>query len=98
MTESALFAKDFLHPSGVVLDSAELLASAVVASLQQSDRVSISMAGMPAVSSSFFNVVLRQVLDVYGREGLDRINMASPSSVLRQVFERSREAARRLPV
>ena len=96
--DTVLFAKDFLHPSGVIVDSAELLASAVVEHLRQNDRVGITMAGMPAVSSSYFNIVLRRVFEAYGAVALDCLYIASPSPVLRQVFERSREAARRLAV
>jgi len=98
LTETALFAKDFIHPSGIILESAELLASAAVKGLSESERVSIAMAGMSVVSSSYFNIILRRVLEAYGRDALDRVHLSSTSSLLRQIFERSREAARRLSV
>jgi hypothetical protein len=95
-TETALFAKDFLDPQGVVLRSADNVADAVIASLGENDRVSIAMNGMPAVSSSFFNVILRRVLDALGPAALDRLHMATPSAVLRQIFDRSLLAMRQL--
>ena len=62
LTETPIFAKEFLHPSGILLDGAELLAGAVVTNLSQSEQVSIEMAGTPAKSGSYFNVVPRRTL------------------------------------
>jgi hypothetical protein len=95
-TAISLSAKDFLDASGVVIQSADNLADAIMIHLKQSDRINISMAGMPPVSSSYFNVILRRVFDVYGATGLDRVNMDTPSQILRDVFNRSLAAVRRL--
>jgi hypothetical protein len=96
LAKTVIPAKDFLHPSAIVIDSAKLLATAVSASLGHSEEVSICMAGLPAVSGNYFNVVLLVVLDECGLDAIDRVHLTSASSFLTQIFERSREAARRL--
>jgi hypothetical protein len=93
--QTALFAKDFLDPSGIIVRSAENLAGIVVQKLGANDLIGISMEGMPPVSSSYFNIVFRRVVEAHGPASLDRVQMVSLSPTLRQVFERSKDAARR---
>src|SRR5207245_9945337 len=94
--EPVLFARDFLDESQDSLRSAEKLADAVVEALRDHSQVSMSMDRMPSISSGFFNVILRRVVEAYGQDGLNRLNMTSPSPILKTIFQRSVDAARRL--
>lgn len=85
-------AKKYLDPDGVVLVSAELLANAVVHAIQQGQTTVIDFDGMPAVSSSFFNLIFRRVLASCAPDALSRVSLNSSSATLIEVFERSRRA------
>jgi hypothetical protein len=94
--EIIVFARDHLDPTGSIVQSAQNTADVVLWALEQADRVLIDVARMPPISSSFFNVVFRRVRESFGPDALDRLALATPSPVLRGVFDRSLNAVRTL--
>jgi hypothetical protein len=92
---TSLQAVEYLDPSGIIVQSAERLALAVVAALRDKHGVSVSMKGMPPVSSAYFNVILQQVVDAYGVAALARVSLEATPRILEEVFQRSVAAARK---
>lgn len=91
-----LFAHLLTDPNGVIVQSGENVAVAVIQWLVQDVDVAISMEKMPAISSSFFNVIFRRVADHRGFEGLDRLTIVDSSPLLAGMFERSKSAVREM--
>ncbi len=90
--EQSITAKDLLDPDGVIVSSGERLATAVVAALEHAQTVNIDLRGMPPISSTYFNVVLRTVRDQFGHQAVERVVVSTPSSIIQSVFDRSKTA------
>ena len=91
MTER-LIVTEFLDPDGSMVVSAQRTADRVLPILQRGQPVTLSFNGMRGVSSSFFNVLLRQLAPVTGIGDLmNRVSFEFDSSVQEMVFRRSLE-------
>ena len=69
MAETIL-ARDYCKPDYSQVDAAHQIATAAVAALSTQDRVRISMEGVLGAASSFFNVILLEVVEALGREAI----------------------------
>lgn len=89
-------AKDHLHPQGLIVESASILADALIGPLQEGMDVEVSFAGIKGASSSYFNVLLGRLADVFGIDVIDRqIRFQFDSEVQKQVFGRSLESLKK---
>jgi hypothetical protein len=84
-------AREFIDPQGSIVESARLLGlqvQQVVKSRQQ--PVEISLLGMKGLSSSYFNLLLRMLIEVTGVDQVrDRVRWRFDSPLQKSVFERS---------
>jgi hypothetical protein len=87
-----LAAKLYLDPNGSIVRSAELFSPSVIESCRDGSTTLIDMAQMPAVSSTYFNVLFRDVAEAIGVDATKRVDLVNATPLLKQVFERSREA------
>jgi hypothetical protein len=85
-------ATQFLHPRGLIVDSASLLAKEAISRLRSEPEIEISLVGINGTSSSYFNTILRTLLQA---EGLDlaavsrRVKFRFESKAQEHVFLRS---------
>lgn len=91
-SDSVIHARDYIDSSNVILRSAELVTAEVLDRLSAGGAVTLSMSGMPPVSSSYFNVMLQRVVERYGIEALENLRLATSSKLLEGVFQRSKSA------
>jgi len=90
-----IVAKEFVDPSGNIVGSAMLLANEVVRQLHSADAVTIDLSGMRGLSSSYFNVVIHEVLPSTGLADFERrVRLRFDTEAQAQVFARSYEVAR----
>jgi hypothetical protein len=83
-------AKDYLDSNGLIVESASLLAEAVISRLQKEQEVEISLAGIHGTSSSYFNTILRTLVEVEGLENVSRrVKFRFDSKAQEHVFGRS---------
>jgi hypothetical protein len=95
-TAMVIEAKSHLHPEGFIVESASLLADAVLAGLRAEPHVKISFAGMHGTSSSYFNTLLRRLIEASGVEVLVHVEFSFVSQAQQQIYERSRAAVTKL--
>ncbi len=91
-------AADHVDPGGLIVRSGELLARKVIESLHGNAAVRVDLKGLPGISSSYFNILLRLVYDEAGSAAVDRVQMVFVSPLQKQIFERSLEAIRQSSV
>jgi hypothetical protein len=99
MSRSEIFVAkviEFLDSGGSTVGTAEALSPVVLRALKGGEQVVLEMADMPPVSSSFFNLVLRDAAEACGVESLERIDITGVSQPIRDVFSRSRAAVSKL--
>jgi hypothetical protein len=90
-----LQAKDFLHPRGLVVESATLLANALVEQLHQGHDVEISLSCMMGLPGSYFNVVLLALADAIGVDEIERrVRFEFEFQAQRLIYDRSLGAVR----
>lgn len=94
MTNHALLhadASDFIDPQGSIVDSARLFGTHLQQVAKSTERiVEVSLVGMKGVSSSYFNLLLRMMIEAMGLEQLKkRIRWRFDSPLQESVFERS---------
>lgn len=86
-------AREFIDGSGGIVESAMRLADAILPRLKEGARVSVSMAGMHGVSSSYFNVLLKRVMDECGPDAVRRrVHLRFNTKAQEGLYWRSREA------
>lgn len=89
-------ARQFVDPSGRIVESATRLADEVARQLALHDVVAIDFRGMRGLSSSYFNVLIQRVVhETTPTEFLRRIQPLFDSSPQQQVFNRSLDFASR---
>jgi hypothetical protein len=87
-------AKEYLDPQGAIVASGERLAEAVLPVVKKGESVTIDFNGMPAISSSYFNIFfLKLLLFGVGREVIDRIEWKFVAPFYQRIYERSKAAA-----
>jgi STAS-like domain of unknown function (DUF4325) len=85
-----LEAKEFLDPQGLIVESASLLSKAVISHLAQGQDVTISLSQVRGISSSYFNIILGDVVAGFGADVIGRrVIFQFDSEPQRQVFQRS---------
>jgi len=83
-------AKSHLHPEGYIVESANLLADAVLEFLRSQSEVEISMIGMRGTSSSYFNTIIQRIVQEIGVEAMERrVKFIFDSNAQREIFGRS---------
>ncbi len=90
MSEATIRALDFTVQDEKLVDSAERLAGAITDSLGEHDRVVVSLKGLRGVSSSYFNVILRNLvssIDLVAVE--ERVKFQFDSLAQEMVYQRS---------
>lgn len=87
-----LLATDFRDPSGIIVESAQRVADAIVGVLQTDGEVIVSMEGMAGVSSAFFNSIIKAVQQKVGENAIHCIHFEFTSELQKQIYERSRIA------
>lgn len=86
-----------LASSESVLASAELLADNMIQALTDGCVVKVSFAGKRGLPSSYFNIILRHVVERFGYSVLqDRVAFEFDSKAQRLVFDRSMQRIRAL--
>jgi hypothetical protein len=77
------------------VESAGVVADAVVVYLADHDEVVVDLSGVRGVPSSFFNVLLLRVAEAFGAAALDsRVRFTLDSDAQQDVLNRSLSAAR----
>lgn len=90
MSTVSISALDFLNPQDTVVQSAEMLAARVVERAGQASQITISFVGLRGASSSYFNVLLKNLNDTIGKADLlTKIRYRFDTSAQRMVFGRS---------
>ena len=91
-----LKAVDYLDAAGSIVNSGAMLADRALAALGAGQPVEITLAGMRGVSSSYFNILLKQLLDGVGLATFNqRVKFGFDSGVQEQMFRRSFESLTR---
>jgi hypothetical protein len=91
-----LSASSYIDPTQGLVASAVLLSEAVVAALGNTARVTVDLAGLRSLSSSFFNTLLLGVASRFGTEAIRNRLLFRFSSVAQQeIFKRSYTAVLR---
>ena len=91
-----LSAQAFVTASGSVIDTADAIAAVAIDHLCKSEVVEVSMAGLSGVSSSFFNLLFRRVIENCGVNVLDqRLTFLHVSAVQTQLLTRSLAATKK---
>lgn len=86
-------AKDFIRESRPVVECAADLSHEVVRQLRAGASVVVSVHGVRGVSSSFFNVLLKEVgAELGGNFGSGRFDVDLETATQRMIYERSRAA------
>ncbi|HTW93998.1 MAG TPA: hypothetical protein VMD30_04330 [Tepidisphaeraceae bacterium] len=89
-------ASKFLDKQGLAVESALLLATAVLDHLGRGETVEVSMVGMRGVPSSYFNVLLSRIVDGFGVGAMDgRVTFRFDTRTQREIFHGSLESVRR---
>ena len=89
-------ATDFLDSRRDIVESAAILADALVERINQGGGVEISLAGLKGIPSIYFNVVLLRLAEAFGPEVLEnQVKFQFSSESQRYVFERSLDAVRK---
>ena len=90
MYQANIEATMYFDPSEPVVTSAEKLVIAVNDMLRTAEEVSVSFHGLRGVSSSYFNVLLKTIVEIHGIETLDnRVKFAFETQAQEMIFERS---------
>ncbi|MBI5851040.1 MAG: STAS-like domain-containing protein [Planctomycetes bacterium] len=96
MSPSLIRSIDYCNPDDRIVDSAQRVAAAVIAACGTTDVVTVSMDGVLGASSSFFNVLLSDVVASLGPEAIGtRVRLTGLTRTQQAVFERSRQAVLR---
>jgi len=90
MTE--IRAIDFIDPDGLIVRSGELLARQVLGTLRHDESVRVQFRGLSGISSSYFNILLKRLIEDMGPDVLHRVQFEFVSPLQKQIFDRSREA------
>ena len=93
MNVSTVQALDHVDPTGSVVGSGDELATKVIKILRDVGSARVSFSNMHFVSSSYFNIFVRRILEECGAEGLDSLVFEFASPLQEQLFDRSRAAA-----
>ena len=93
MSASVIRALEFCGDDQGIVESAGRVAAAILEAAGSAPVVTVSMAGMSGIPSSFFNVVLGEVAAGMGVEQLRRrLVVTDLSSLQSRIFERSLSA------
>lgn len=88
-----MHAAHHLAPDGSVVESARLLATAVAAQARNGSRVKIEFQGLRGATTSYFNMLLRDLRESLGPSIVEeRLEFAFASPLQSELFERSRRA------
>jgi hypothetical protein len=90
---TTILARESQDPQGVIVASGTRLAEETIRVLEQSDRVTIDLHGMSAISSSYFNIFLVLLGEKLAMQALRQVDFIFASPIHRLLFERSLEAA-----
>jgi len=91
-----LAARDFVSDTASVVETAEVVAVAINERLLRGEHVRLSMRGFPGTSSSFFNLVLRRVIEVNGINALEkRVQFDFATTIEAELFGRSLRATKK---
>jgi hypothetical protein len=86
-------AANYIDPADSVVKSATLLADAVITDLHHGAAVTVDLAGIRSVSSSYFNTLLSRVADQCGVAAIrDRLLISCPWPAQKAIFDRSYQA------
>jgi hypothetical protein len=89
-------APDFIDANQELVASGFLLAKAVTELMAKGQNVTVDLAGLRSVSSSYFNTVLSAVADQCGIEAVrTRLLFLFPSRAQHEIFKRSFDAVLR---
>jgi hypothetical protein len=89
-------AKQFVAPSGSIVESAALLGDEVNARLRGAELVRVDLSGLRGLSSSYFNTLLQRVVPMTGIEDFPRrVELVFDSAAQEQVFARSMDFLKR---
>ena len=73
--------------------SASLLAAAILTALDGGENVTVDFSGMRRISSSYFNVIVAEIVGRFGADSLDeRVSFLFSSQAQQEIFNRSRAA------
>ncbi|MCC6784240.1 MAG: STAS-like domain-containing protein [Planctomycetes bacterium] len=87
---------EFCGPEDGIVDSAQRIATAVVDAARDHESVTVSMDRVLGASSSFFNVLLSELVMRLGSEAIGtRIQVTGLTRTQQTIFERSRAAVLR---
>ena len=90
MSEVTIQAIDFTVQDEKLVDSAERLAEAIIDSLEAHERVVVSLKGLRGVSSSYFNVILRNLVSSIDLAAVEeRTEFQFDSLAQEMVYQRS---------
>lgn len=90
MSEMTIQAIDFTVQNERLVESAERLAGAIIDTLGVHDRVVVSLMGLRGVSSSYFNVILRNLVSSIDLAAVEeRIEFQFDSMAQEMVYQRS---------
>jgi hypothetical protein len=89
-----LKASSYIDTNQELVASASLLAEAVIAAFRDTPTVTVDLAGLRSVSSSYFNTLLLDVADRYGIDAIrTRLLFRFSSAAQHEIFQRSYIAA-----
>jgi len=98
MNRVIIQAKDFVDPRGLILESAERLANEVAARLKGGSDIEISLSELKGASSSYFNVLLLRLIEVFGANEIrNRVTFQFRTIAQQQVFQRSLDSIAKSP-
>jgi hypothetical protein len=82
---------DYIDPDGLIVRSGELLARQVLETLRHDESVRVQLRGLSGISSSYFNILLKRVIEDMGCDVLHRVQFDFASPLQKQIFDRSWE-------
>jgi hypothetical protein len=93
---TTIYAKELIQPDRPIVDNAEILAAEAIGKLQTGKSIRVSLIGVRSISSSYFNVILRRILDALGKEEFhQRVTFEFDSTVQQMAYDRSLAALSR---
>lgn len=98
-SKPVIVASDHLAEDGSVVASAGRLAAAILQALQHHATVKVELSGIRGATTSYFNMLLRELRSGLGAAPFDqRIEFAFASRLQSDLFDRSRRAVDSDPV
>lgn len=91
-------AVNHLTPDGSVVDSARALATEIAGQVKAGASVTVDFRGIRGATTSYFNMLLRDLLQSLGHTTLEqRVAFSFASALQSELFDRSRKAVTEQP-